>query len=353
MANAVKIFIFTPMRILIKIILSAFCLLMTGLEASSTSITDSVGVETREGKRYIQHKVTSGEGWYSIARKYGITYSELRMANKASGDQLRIGQLVLIPPHAKINDPRFRKNFTDEQVNPADNTESSPEEQTISGKSEMRKHKVQPGETLFGISRMYSVSVDQLKKWNKLSDNTISKGQELLVGESEELKRKEGAAEENLSGKKRTPDITDAKAGKQEKENTKSATEKAPELMTEKSTSTEKKGALAEGRKPDKKVSFAKGRQEINETGIVSWQDDDGINQEKYYALHRSAPVGTIIRVTNTLNNSSVFVKVVGLLDDIPENEDVIIKISRTSAERLNVIEKKFQAELVYGLPAN
>jgi len=336
------------MRILIKIVLPIFCLVLTGIKVSAISIADSVGVETIEGRIFIQHKVTSGEGWYSIARKYGISYSELRMANKAEGDQLRIGQIVRIPPHAKINDPRFRKNFTDEPVKP----EQSQEQVLQSDKAEMRKHKVQPGETLFGISRLYSVSVDQLKKWNKLSDNTISKGQELIVGESGELKRKEETSEESLTGKTRPVEKTEVSPLETEKKVVKTEPEPLHEEKPVKSISSEKKEVLAESR-TDKKVSFAKGRQEINESGLASWQEDNGINQEKYYALHRSAPVGTIIRVTNSQNKSSVFVKVVGHLDDSPENEDVIIKISRTSAERLNVIEKKFQAELVYGLPAN
>jgi LysM repeat protein len=337
------------MRILIKIVLPIFCLVLTGIKVSAISIADSVGVETINGRIFIQHKVTSGEGWYSIARKYGISYSELRMSNKAEGDQLRIGQIVRIPPHAKINDPRFRKNFTDESVKPSDKPEQSQEQVLQSDKAEKRKHKVQQGETLFGISRMYSVSVDQLKKWNKLSDNTISKGQELIVGESEELKRKSGTLEENLTGKTKTVEKAEVTPLEREKEVVKTE----PQPLHEVNRSSEKKEVLAESRKPDKKVSFAKGRQEINEAGLASWQEDNGINQEKYYALHRSAPVGTIIRVTNSQNKSSVFVKVVGHLDDSPDNEDVIIKISRTSAERLNVIEKKFQAELVYGLPAN
>lgn len=43
-------------------------------------------------------------------------------------------------------------------------------------------HTVQQGETLFSISRMYDVSVGDLRRWNRLSSDSLSQGQELLVG---------------------------------------------------------------------------------------------------------------------------------------------------------------------------
>lgn len=43
-------------------------------------------------------------------------------------------------------------------------------------------HVVKPGETLFRLSRRYGVGVEQLKKMNKLSSDTIDAGQRLIVG---------------------------------------------------------------------------------------------------------------------------------------------------------------------------
>ena len=37
------------------------------------------------------------------------------------------------------------------------------------------------GDTLYRISREYGVTIDQLKEWNNLTDNTISIGQQLIV----------------------------------------------------------------------------------------------------------------------------------------------------------------------------
>jgi len=46
-------------------------------------------------------------------------------------------------------------------------------------------HTVEPGQTLYAISRMYEVKVEQIKKWNDLKDNTIKAGETLIVGMSE------------------------------------------------------------------------------------------------------------------------------------------------------------------------
>lgn len=43
-------------------------------------------------------------------------------------------------------------------------------------------HEVKPGETLFRLSRQYGVSVDTIKQWNRLKDDLIEVGQQLIVG---------------------------------------------------------------------------------------------------------------------------------------------------------------------------
>ena len=44
-------------------------------------------------------------------------------------------------------------------------------------------HVVKPGETLYRISRRYGVTVDKVRKWNKLPDDIIEVGQKLIVGQ--------------------------------------------------------------------------------------------------------------------------------------------------------------------------
>ena len=44
-------------------------------------------------------------------------------------------------------------------------------------------HVVKPGETLYRISRQHGVTVDKIRKWNKLPDDIIEVGQKLIVGQ--------------------------------------------------------------------------------------------------------------------------------------------------------------------------
>ncbi len=43
-------------------------------------------------------------------------------------------------------------------------------------------HVVQPKETLYGLSKKYQISVEQIQQWNNLPDNSIKIGQQLIVG---------------------------------------------------------------------------------------------------------------------------------------------------------------------------
>lgn len=44
-------------------------------------------------------------------------------------------------------------------------------------------HIVKPGETLYRISRQHGVTVDKVRKWNKLPDDIIEVGQKLIVNQ--------------------------------------------------------------------------------------------------------------------------------------------------------------------------
>lgn len=62
----------------------------------------------------------------------------------------------------------------------------APKDETLMGeKGEVGSplyHEVRPGETLFRLSRQHRVDVQQIKKWNSLTDDLIEVGQKLIVG---------------------------------------------------------------------------------------------------------------------------------------------------------------------------
>lgn len=297
--------------------------------------TDKLPKQTVDGKTVFVYKIESGDGWYSIARKFSITYSELKMANKNT-DKLKVGEKLNIPSKLKSNDPYFEKNKVDEN-------------KSVEKKSEKKiTHKVASTETLYAIAQKYNVSVDQIKKSNNLKSSTIKKGQVLVISEGKPVKQNviEKKPDESPMQVINTPKITeDLKpvVVKNEK----------PEEVVEKMKVEENVKVSKNDDNDDKKIIFANGRQEVNESGVASWIEDESSGSNKYYALHRTAPSGTIIKITNRMNSRSIYVKVVGLLPNTGDNEGIIIKVSKSGAEKLGVIDQRFQASLLYGITAS
>lgn len=60
---------------------------------------------------------------------------------------------------------------------------SDPTESLLGSTRSPTVHVVKPGETLYRISRKYGVTVEKVRKWNKLPDDIIEVGQKLVVGQ--------------------------------------------------------------------------------------------------------------------------------------------------------------------------
>ncbi len=100
--------------------------------------------------------VQKGDSLWSISKKYNITVDEIKKLNNLSSNMLQIGQKLL------IND-------------------------TSSSTDVGLYYTVSKGDTLYGIANKYNMSVDELKKINNLTSNSLSIGQKLLVQGSKNL----------------------------------------------------------------------------------------------------------------------------------------------------------------------
>jgi len=76
---------------------------------------------------------------------------------------------------------------------------------------------------------------------------------------------------------------------------------------------------------------------EVKESGFAVVAVNETMNQERSFCLHPTAPVGTIIMVTNVETNKSVFVRVVGTPETM--EPQVIMKLSKAAGERLGIGE--------------
>ena len=139
------------------------------------------------------HRVKSGETLSSIARKFGLSISELKHLNRIKGSRLALKQNLKVKEEqsilvdepvqiAYVNPTVQAKTSKSEKVNA--NKNESPIIQQASVASIISSHIVKKGETLFGISKLYNTSVDELKKINNIISGKIHPGQELKLNQT-------------------------------------------------------------------------------------------------------------------------------------------------------------------------
>ena len=376
----------------------------------ASMIPDSIGIKKADGKNFLIHQIDSAEGWYSISRLYKISYAELRLANKDSSDKLIPGRTLLIPySKLKVDDPYFDKNYIQAPVeifhtvkeketlfsiakrfntsvdslkkwnnltkgglnygrklkvgykdsHDSDNAnaaDSQTEKQSVEKKDTVVSPVIAPAndeskskkkETKRGIE---AVSIEK----KKIESVEVKPEKVKVVSfhdSSEKMKNDHNISEVNKTKKNAVvkPDSSkeDKKATPVQTKIIKTATLPSADTVKIVKTASATKN---ESKKNGSPQVASKSRKEVSENGVASWIQDDDINPNKYYGLHRTAPIGTIVKVTNKMNKKYVFVKVVGTLPDTGDNTDLVIKISKASAEKLGVRDSRFQSELSYGV---
>ena len=234
----------------------------------------------------------------------------------------------------------------------------------INGKKYMA-HKVAVHEYWYALARKYKTTFQELKAANPTLTGDLAVGQIIYVPykESATAQQKETTAD-TVSHKTKTPSVKKTKKdsiASVKKDTTVSAKPIASEVPAKvsvgdtikKKLSRAKRDSIAASKKHSA-ISSEKKTEKItgvmSEKGIASWIDDENINPDKYFALHGMAPIGTIIRVTNLANGKIVYVKVVGVLPETSDNDNLLIKITHTAGAKLETRDVRFQVELSYGI---
>ncbi|HON59394.1 MAG TPA: LysM peptidoglycan-binding domain-containing protein [Smithella sp.] len=131
---------------------------------------------------FIRHRVKSGETLSSIARRYHVSSSQIKAYNRLRGKRLVRGSVIRIPVSKS-------KYYAQE-----DNYKQRGEEKKI-----VSRYRVKRGDTLFSIARRFDVSVEQVKRLNKLKSNSVLTGQVLRIpsGKSiSEIERKQSSEQQ-------------------------------------------------------------------------------------------------------------------------------------------------------------
>gem|GEM_PF-1106755 len=233
------------------------------------------------------HKVIKGETLYSLCKRYQVDMTDVIVLNNMgnSGYSLALGQTLKIPAAKK---PVYLADLKAARV--ADDGYIT--------------HVVKQGETLYSICRSYNgVTVPMLREKNNLKSDTLAISQKLII----------------------------------------------PQELNVKSAYKDVKKAPAQQKMPLEKQFLA--AEKTTETadisrGVATWIQGEGENMKNYYALHKTTPLGTVIKVRNLMNNRTTYVKVVGKLPDTEEYKSTTIKLSGAAAYALQVLDAKFLVEL-------
>ena len=120
-------------------------------DAVVTAVSNYIDLPYELGNVYI---VKKGDSLYSIAQKYNTTVDELKKLNGLISNIINVGQILKLPE---------KENIVDYDL-----------------------YIVKKGDTLYKIANNYNISVNELKKINNLTSDTLSIGQQLLVPITEE-----------------------------------------------------------------------------------------------------------------------------------------------------------------------
>lgn len=131
--------------------------------SQTVEIEKSTRIEKHNGKEYYIHTVVKGQTLYSISKAYNVLISEIIFENPAAIDGIK--------PNMEL-----KISVASNSLNSVTQNEKAIE---ISGKH--RIHTVEKGQTVYSISKMYNITVEELKRANPDMGEAISIGQKLRI----------------------------------------------------------------------------------------------------------------------------------------------------------------------------
>jgi membrane-bound lytic murein transglycosylase D len=132
------------------------------------------------------HVVKKGEYLSSIARKYGVSVSDLKTWNYIGKKGVKPGKkLVIYVPENESKKIDFKLANTEDKKS---NDVKSVSTKRIAANSNkkthserIKYHKVRSGESLYVISKKYGVTINEIKSYNGLKSNNLQIGQTLKI----------------------------------------------------------------------------------------------------------------------------------------------------------------------------
>ena len=150
----------------IRVLLLIFCFAFGSIVSAQVVVERSKDKAIISGVQYYMHKVKKGETAYSISRAYGITVEELTRENPPVIYGVKEGQILNVPV--------------------IDGQENIEKQQSVikvqRDESRFTYHRLQPGETVYSLSKAFGVSENEIIQANPgIEINKLSIGAEIAI----------------------------------------------------------------------------------------------------------------------------------------------------------------------------
>ena len=171
------------------------------LAQMSVKVEDETEEDLANKKKKFIYEVQEGETLFTISRKFNIPVKDIQRINNLNDFDIYKGQILVLTESDDSNQLETnRQSEEKQQDNGLSNsqTETSKKQNVNNLKNEKKSpgetennlmlHVVKQGETLFSISKMYKVSLNDLRKVNNLEDDKITVGTVIKIPKSPEKK---------------------------------------------------------------------------------------------------------------------------------------------------------------------
>ncbi len=139
-------------------------------EAEKQSLVEGKRVSRAEAIQaagsWIKYRIRPGDNLGSIAKRYGVTVSDLRSWNGLRSSRIVAGKTLDIQGYGQAG---------------VGTTASRSAKPSPGGEKNAVSYTVKRGDTLIGIASNFGVTVRDLKRWNSLRGTRIVVGQELII----------------------------------------------------------------------------------------------------------------------------------------------------------------------------
>lgn len=147
--------------------------------------TTSRRPSTRPAQGEQAYEIQPGDTAWSISRRYGVTMAELLERNGLTEDSvIKAGSTLILPTGARATAPPPTPRPVVQTPPPTTPTPPTTSAATTAGTEPLPTdgvYAVQPGDSLWTISRKFGTTIDALREANRLTTDLLHPGQELLI----------------------------------------------------------------------------------------------------------------------------------------------------------------------------